>query len=308
MAWWESPTVASASGRINSEIKPFLSWAGSKRKLIKYLLPLVPITWHKYYEPFLGGGSLFFHLGPPSAEISDASASLIRMYRAVCDAPEDILSFLRPLKPNKTTFNRIKRLAPQGSAEEAAQFIFLNKSCWNGLYRVNSEGIFNVPFGRPKSNFVVDAANFLKCATQLRRRSVSIRCQDFEAIAERVGERDFVFLDPPYVTSHNMNGFADWNEQLFSWKDQIRLAAMAKKLVRKGANVLITNADHPDIRELYKEFNSATFDRFSTLASDVSKRKRTSEAVFLGGPAYVGFEVRMLDRRGALPWQQLSSS
>jgi DNA adenine methylase len=267
-------------------IRPFLSWAGSKRKLIKHLLPYVPHAWNKYYEPFLGGGSLFFYLTPARAEISDASPSLIETYHAVRREPDQILKFLRPLKPDRDTFDRLKAFCPTSSSDKAAQFIFLNKACWNGLFRVNSMGIFNVPYGRPKSDFIVDESNFLKCSAQLRRRSITISAQDFEAISDRVYEGDFIFLDPPYVTSHNVNGFADWNEALFSWKDQVRLAAMATVLVRKGANLLITNADHPDIHRLYRGFGSSTFARSSTLAGNIARRTKTSEAIFFGGPAY----------------------
>jgi len=282
-----------------ANIRPFLRWAGSKRKLIKHLRPFLPTTWNRYYEPFLGGGALFFFLGPSKAEISDVSPSLIATYRSVRRDSELILELLRPLKPNKATFDRIRRRTPKDSAEQAAQFIFLNKACWNGLYRVNSQGIFNVPFGRPKTDFVINEENFRRCAAQLRKREVSVKHQDFEAIADRVTEGDFVFLDPPYVTSHNMNGFVDWNECLFSWKDQVRLAAMAKKLAKRGANVLITNADHPDVRELYTGFGSSRFTRISTLASDKTQRKATSEAIFFQGPYYSRLQ-ESLRRDGAL--------
>jgi DNA adenine methylase len=285
-----------------ANIRPFLRWAGSKRKLLKHLTRFVPKRWNKYYEPFLGGGSMFFYLGPKRAEVSDASLPLIQTYRSVADHPNEILKFLRPLKPDKETFDRLKHYAPRSQANKAAQFIFLNKACWNGLFRVNSDGIFNVPYGLPKTDFIIDERNFDRCSAQLRRREVSVRCQDFSEIEPRVCRDDFVFLDPPYVTLHNMNGFADWNESLFSWKDQVRLASMAKRLLAKGANILITNAAHPDIRELYPDFAMRRFKRHSTLASDTSRRTTTSEAIFFGGPAYE------LDGRSAhsghLQWQR----
>jgi DNA adenine methylase len=254
--------------------------------LLTHLIPYLPTKIEKYFEPFLGGGSVFFYIGPKNAEISDASRPLIETYRAVKARPEGVLKFLRRLKPDKPTFNRLRQFAPRSDVGAAGQFIFLNKSCWNGLYRVNSDGIFNVPYGWPKTDNLIDEENFLKCSFQLRRRGVSIRHQDFEEIEERVSAGDFVFLDPPYVTSHNMNGFVDWNECLFSWKDQIRLAAMARRLVEKKANVLVTNAAHADLRKLYSDFGQSEFNRSSTLASDISRRGRTSEAIFFSGPAY----------------------
>ncbi|WP_020694986.1 DNA adenine methylase [Reyranella massiliensis] len=287
-----------------NDIKPFLSWAGSKRKLIRHLDPLIPQHFDKYFEPFLGGGALFFHLQPKRAEISDASYALVETYRAVKAAPDQLLKLLRPLKPTRENFDRIKLQKPRSEVNRAAQFIFLNKSCWNGLYRVNAAGIFNVPFGQPKSDFIVDEANLQNCSRQLRRREVSLRCQDFEEISTRVGEGDFVFLDPPYVTSHNLNGFADWNEKLFRWKDQVRLAAMARTLVEKRANVLITNADHTDVRDLYPGFGTVSFRRASTLANDTKKRRQTSELILFGGPHY---ESKGQDYGGGRWREQLSS-
>jgi DNA adenine methylase len=229
---------------------------------------------------------MFFFLGPKRAEISDASSPLIETYRAVQKNPGEILRFLRPLRPSKIRFQKLRKYSPRSDVGRAGQFIFLNKACWNGLYRVNSDGIFNVPYGWPKTNFIINEPNLLRCAKQLRRREISIKQQDFEEIEKRVTKGDFVFLDPPYVTSHNMNGFIDWNECLFSWADQARLASMAKRLVKKGANVLITNADHTDVHDLYADFGKVIFTRSSTLASDTSRRGTTSEAIFFAGPGY----------------------
>jgi DNA adenine methylase len=122
-------------------------------------------------------------------------------------------------------------MEPTNDGQIAGSFIFLNRACWNGLYRVNSDGVFNVPYGWPRTNFLIDEENLRECAKQLRRRSITLRQQDFEDIEDRVSRDDFVFLDPPYVTAHNMNGLVDWNERIFSWADQVRLASMAKRLI-----------------------------------------------------------------------------
>lgn len=277
-------------------IRPFLRWAGSKRRLLKHILPFVPDHFEKYYEPFLGGGSLFFFLGPKRAEISDASLPLIETYRAVRRNPEAVLRFLGSMKPTRDNFDRMKRLRARTSHSEAGQFIFLNKSCWNGLYRVNSDGEFNVPYGMPKSDGVLDAANFRKCAAQLRRRGISIKHQDFGDIEQRVAKGDFVFFDPPYVTMHNLNGFVDWNENLFRWADQVRLSEMARRLAKKGANVVITNANHADVSALYPDFLHYSFTRSSTLASDRASRVQTKESIFCLGPAYKNPDVRARGR------------
>jgi len=289
----------------SGDIRPFLSWAGSKRKLLKHLAPFSSFAAGRYYEPFLGGGALFFALAPKSAEISDASPSLIDTYKAVRDYPEEILTILRSLKPTKGNFDLMKRQERSTAVNNAARFIFLNKAGWNGLYRVNSQGVFNVPYGRPKSDFVVDEDNFLQCAKALGRRGVSVQHQDFEAVADRVIAGDFVFFDPPYVTTHNLNGFVDWNERLFSWRDQVRLAAMARALSERGANVLITNADHEDIRALYLDFGCTKFERSSTLAGNKDKRGKTSEAIFFNGPDFWRSAGARLMPEGVARWQQM---
>lgn len=229
---------------------------------------------------------MFFHLAPERAVISDASSALIATYKAIKRDHVAIAKYLAPLRPSREQFDRIKRQSLRSKVGKAGQFIFLNKACWNGLYRVNSDGVFNVPYGQPRTDFILNNENFSRCAVQLRRRRISIKCQDFAKIESSVKSNDFVFFDPPYVTSHNMNGFVDWNERLFSWQDQIRLAALAKRLVDLGANVLVTNADHEDVQALYKDFSYSRIVRSTTLASNIEKRGNTSEAVFFGGPAY----------------------
>ena len=268
------------------KLKPFLKWAGSKRKLLNQLAPLVPDQMGKYFEPFLGGGSLFFAISPESAEISDASGALIETYKAVKRDVERVLRFIRPLELNREEFERIKNATFRTAGNRAGAFIYLNKACWNGLYRVNSKGKFNVPFGWPRSDFIVDSKQLRDCSKQLRRRAISIKKQDFGCIEPRVRSGDFVFLDPPYVTAHNFNGFVDWNERLFRWDDQVRLSELALRLVQRGANVLVTNADHPSVIDLYREFGFRRITRQSTLASNATKRKITTEGLFFAGPFY----------------------
>lgn len=265
---------------------PFLKWAGSKRSLLGQIKCFVPANYGKYFEPFLGGGSLFFALSPQSAEISDASSALIETYKALKKDPSGISQFITRWKPTREDFERVKVAKYTQSKSRAGAFIYLNKTCWNGLYRVNSDGKFNVPFGQPRSDYISDIDTLNNCSKALRRRGVSIKLQDFEAIEPRVSTGDFVFFDPPYVTSHNTNGFVDWNEKIFSWRDQERLALLARRLVQKGANVLITNADHESVYSLYNGFGKSQLSRFSTLASDSTKRRKTTEAVFFDGPNY----------------------
>jgi DNA adenine methylase len=190
------------------------------------------------------------------------------------------LRHLAPLKRDKELFYQIRSNLSSERLERAAQFIYLNKMCWNGLYRVNSKGEFNVPYGAPKTDFVVDGPNLRACSKALRGKTIKLWCADFEDALAEVSEGDLIFLDPPYVTGHNNNGFIDYNETLFSWHDQTRLALQAKRLIDLGASVIITNALNGDVRDLYSDFKVRSVDRASTLASASTKRGRVQEAVY----------------------------
>ncbi len=260
--------------------RPFLRWAGSKQKLLSVLLPLVPKQFGHYYEPFLGAGALFFGLSPTHATLSDSSRELIDTWKAVRDHSDFLCEYLTPLRPSKELFYKIRDNRADNYPARAGEFLYLNKTCWNGLYRVNSKGDFNVPFGAPKTDYIFDRGNLLACSKILARSDVSIINADFYEIARKASQGDFVFLDPPYVTKHNHNGFRDWNENLFKWEDQIRLAYLANQLADRGVHVLISNADHPSVRKLYGNFSFSCIERSSTLASNREKRGRVTEAIF----------------------------
>lgn len=259
--------------------RPFLRWAGSKRAHLLNIIPALPNGYRTYWEPFLGGGSLFFLLQPESAVLGDSCQPLIGTYRAVRDGPRSIIDRLQPMAPNKDLFYEVRDRKASNRFAAAADFIYLNKTCWNGLYRVNARGEFNVPYGRPKSDGIFDPSNLLACSDLLSRPDVTLTTNDFERTLADVDEGDLVFLDPPYVTGHNDNGFVDYNEKLFSWEDQRRLASIARDLVKRGASVVATNANHSDILRLYDGFEVRGFSRLSTLAGDVAKRGLVREVV-----------------------------
>ncbi len=270
----------------NIVVAPIIRWAGSKSKLLDWILPYVPKFSGTYYEPFFGSGALFFSLQPAKARLSDLCRPLIETYTAVRDNPAKVIEYLRPLRLDESQYYRIRSMKPRGRYQAAAQFLYLNKACWNGLYRVNSRGEFNVPFGRPRTPTVYNRTHILRCASALDKKNVRLAVSDCASPLASAKRGDFVFLDPPYVTKHNLNGFAEWNEKIFSWRDQERLAELAIELTERGVNVMITNADHADVRALYPRFRRYVIERFSTLAGDMSKRVMTTEAIFCGGPAY----------------------
>jgi DNA adenine methylase len=259
--------------------RSFLRWAGSKRFALKHILDVLPNQFHIYREPFLGSGALFFLLRPKRAVLSDTCSELVGTFIAIRDNVNAVIDHLRPMKPRKETFYHIRQNRSTDRFKYAAEFIYLNKSCWNGLYRVNSAGIFNVPFGRPKTDFIVDFENLRSCSITLKSPEISLRICDFEESISGSKPGDLVYLDPPYVTGHNDNGFIEYNQVLFSLDDQRRMAKIAKRLVANGVHVIVSNANHHAIIELYSGFAIKHFDRSSTLASDITKRRKVSEVL-----------------------------
>ncbi len=259
--------------------RSFLRWAGSKRFLLDHIVELLPDKFNVYREPFLGSGALYFLLQPKKAVLSDTCADLVETFSAVRDNVSAVLRYLSLLDPSEKTYYEIRRNRSQGQFKYAAEFIYLNKTCWNGLYRVNSAGLFNVPYGRNESGVVVDPKNLKACAESLGSKSIVLKTCNFEENLKEAKQGDLVYLDPPYVTGHNNNGFVAYNEVLFSWDDQERLAKLALALAQKGVHVIVSNADHEAIVDLYKDFSVKRFYRSSTLASDITKRRKISEVL-----------------------------
>lgn len=261
-------------------LDPFLKWAGGKRWLVDSSQLRIPTSYGKYIEPFLGSGALYFRLAPGKALLSDLNSALIETYRAVRDQPNKILALLEEHQQAHSSdyYYAIRIASPSGSVERAARFIYLNRTCWNGLYRVNREGKFNVPIGT-KTKVAFETSHLLAIANLLA--SADIGSGDFEQHVDNATEGDLVFLDPPYTANHNMNGFLKYNEKIFSWSDQVRLRDAAVRAANRGAYVIVTNADHHSVRELYAEpFKFEEVGRASVLAGKAVARRRTTEALF----------------------------
>lgn len=235
---------------------PFLKWAGGKRWLVSKLGDVVPSFTGRYFEPFLGGGALFFAMRPKEAILSDLNSELIDTYNAIKVDWRSVWEQLEwhQNRHSKRHYYEQRELNEGDTHTKAARFIYLNRACWNGLYRVNLKGMFNVPKGT-KDSIIFDDDNFSLISSTLR--NVSLKTSDFESVIEEAKFGDFVFLDPPYTVKHNNNGFNKYNEKLFSWNDQIRLRDGAVRAADRGAFVLMTNANHRSIRDLYRPF--ATF-------------------------------------------------
>lgn len=261
---------------IVDSVQPFLKWAGGKRWLVEKHLTEFPEHFGRYFEPFLGSGAVFFSLAPKDAVLSDLNAELVEAYCAIRDDWEKVLGVLKlhHRMHSSEYYYKIRSSAPKLPHTKAAKFIYLNRTCWNGLYRVNLNGGFNVPIGT-KKNVILDTDDFL--AVSQRLSSVDIRSCDFEETIEQAQRGDLIFADPPYTVKHNFNGFIKYNEKIFSWQDQERLSISLKKASDRGCYIVSTNAHHPAVRELYGEFDLRSLDRSSVIAASSSYRGRYAE-------------------------------
>ena len=259
---------------------PFLKWAGGKRWLLNSHPEFFPATVSRYIEPFLGSGAVFFSLNPTSAILSDTNADLIDAYKAIKSDWREVYCQLEQhhFLHSKEYYYRTRSMRPRSLHAKAAQFIYLNRTCWNGLYRVNFKGEFNVPIGT-KIQVLLDSDDYER--TSQRLQSATLQVADFEVAIDLAGGGDFVFVDPPYTVRHNHNGFVKYNETLFSWSDQERLKRCLLRAKQRGARILVTNADHHSIRKLYgKDFIFRTASRSSVIAADADNRGRYRESIF----------------------------
>jgi DNA adenine methylase len=264
-----------------TSLLPFLKWAGGKRWLATKYGHLFPSKFERYIEPFLGSGAIYFYLRPRHALLSDANANLIETYAELRDNWEKVERSLERhhKQHSKSYYYRERNSQHRLPHERAAQFIYLNRTCWNGLYRVNREGAFNVPIGTKKA-VVLESDDFQ--ATSALLKGAEILTTDFEVAISRAKEGDFLFVDPPYVTRHNFNGFAKYNEKIFGWDDQIRLAKCIRGAAGRGAMILATNADHRSIRALYRGVGKTmAVRRRSVLAADSDNRGETTELAII---------------------------
>lgn len=261
-------------------MNPFLTWTGGKRWLPKVAPELFDIKFTgKYIEPFLGGASFFYFLQPKNSLLGDANRDLIITYKAVRDNYLDVVEFLEKhhKKHSKEYYYYIRDQIYENEIEIAAQFIYLNRTCFNGIYRVNLKGKFNVPIGT-KTNVIQSNDRWDEWSTILQNSELV--CGDFEKLINKSKKNDLLFLDPPYTVRHNNNGFIKYNEVLFSWADQERLAAAAEKARMRGTKIIITNANHESIRDLYSDsFSIKEISRYSSIAASGSGRNKYEELI-----------------------------
>ena len=237
------------------QVKPILKWAGGKTQMLSDLLPKVPFSYGRYIEPFLGGGAMFFALQPENAIIADSNPELINMYRQVSDHVDDVIQYLEQYENTKERFYAVRSQKWEAlpAAAAAARTIFLNKTCFNGLYRVNKKGDFNVPYGKYANPRICDRDALYSASAVLKK--AEILCSDYFLVLEHYAkEGDFIFLDPPYLPVSEYSDFKRYTKEQFYEEDHVELAKIIMRLHERGCHVILTNSNHPLVHELYAPF------------------------------------------------------
>ena len=259
---------------LNNVAKPILKWAGGKTQMLGDLLPKVPKSYGRYIEPFFGGGAMFFALQPENAIIADSNPELINMYRQVAENVDEVISYLKKYENTSEMFYAVREqdwiCLPK--AEAAARTIFLNRTCFNGLYRVNKQGKFNVPYGKYANPRICDEEG-LKAASKALKKA-DILCGDYLLVLEHYAEAgDFVFLDPPYLPISEYADFKRYTKEQFYEEDHIELAKMIMRLQERGCHVVLTNSNHPLVHELYAPFTIDVIQTKRHISCNGSTRK-----------------------------------
>ncbi|APJ38113.1 DNA adenine methylase [Mycoplasmopsis pullorum] len=264
---------------MKNDIKPFVKWVGGKTQLIEEIKKRLPKKIKNYFEPFLGGGAVLFNLQPKKAYVNDINAVLINAFNVIKTNPNHLIENLKELDEKECTkeffyekreqFNK-KIIANEFDIELASLFVFLNKKCFNGIYRVNSKGLFNVPFNNKTKVRSYDKENILKISNYLQ--NVEISNLDFEESLKQAQKGDFIFIDSPYVPL-NSNTFESYTKEGFNLESHIRLSKVFKTLDEKGCFVMLTNHNTDLIRDLYSEYNIETVNVKRNVNSDGKNRK-----------------------------------
>lgn len=271
----------------NKLLRPFLKWAGGKRQLLPEIRRLIP-RYKTYLEPFVGAGAVFFDIQPDKAIINDINNELINVYQVVKNNLHELIEDLsrhsnseeyyyqiRDLDKTKEFFNKLS------SVEKASRIIYLNKTCYNGLFRVNSRGCFNVPFGNYKNPRFIDVMTLRAVSEYLNTADISIYNIDFEEAVETAGQGDFVYFDPPYDPVSDTSLFTAYYLGGFDKKDQIRLKSTVDKLTKKGCKVLLSNSGTCFIKELYADYKIIPVVANRPINSAAAKRGSVEEVLVL---------------------------
>jgi len=263
--------------------KPFVKWVGGKTQLLPELTKRVPESFGRYYEPFIGGGALFFRLQPQRACLTDINPDLVNLYMVIRDQVEALIEDLSQHVYEKDYFYRVRGVdrTPEYSTwtnvQRASRFIYLNKTCYNGLYRVNLKGQFNAPFGRYTSPMILDADNLRACHKTLQKAVIEVA--DFHDVGSRIRANDFVYFDPPYAPLSATAKFTSYTKKRFDAEMQYELRDLCRALDKRSVRFMLSNSSAPLILDLYSEFNVEFVYATRSINSNTGKRGKIPEVV-----------------------------
>ncbi|MFS9275705.1 DNA adenine methylase [Streptococcus mitis] len=268
-------------------LQPFTKWTGGKRQLLPVIRELMPKTYNRYFEPFVGGGALFFDLAPKDAVINDFNAELINCYQQIKDNPQELIEILKVHQEYNSkeyyldlrSADRDERIDMMSEVQRAARILYMLRVDFNGLYRVNSKNQFNVPYGRYKNPKIVDENLVSAISTYLNNNQIEIKKGDFEKAVLDVQPGDFVYFDPPYIPLSETSTFTSYTHEGFSYDDQVRLRDTFKKLSDVGAYVMLSNSSSFLVEELYRDFNIHYVEATRTNGAKSSSRGKISEII-----------------------------
>ena len=264
-----------------NELTPFVKWAGGKKQLIKKIKNKMPNKFGTFYEPFIGGGAVFLNAKPQNGVINDINKELINVYRQLKNDPIPVIKAVNELDKNdgdkeyyyllRDKYNE-KISNKELDVECAALLIWINKHCFNGLYRVNSKGLFNVPYNNKTTGKSIDEDNLMNIGHYLKEADIDIRCEDFEKVCKNVKAGDFVYFDSPYLPFSETARFTDYTKGGFSMDDHIRLSELFEDLDKRGAKIMLSNHDVKLVYKLYGNYNIESIDVKRSINSNAKKR------------------------------------
>lgn len=275
--------------RKSAQVKPILKWAGGKRQLLDSILPLLPDNPSLYVEPFLGGGAVLFGKQPSHARVNDLNGELINVYEVVRDNPDELLKKLYEHKEKNSSdyyykiraLDREPKFMSMSRVDRAARILYLNKTCFNGLYRVNSAGQINSPYGKYKNPNIVNESG-IRALSKYLQGDISFSCGDYTKVLNNLPKESFVYLDPPYMPLSQTSAFTGYTEGGFNYEEQKRLRDECVKLREQGIKFVESNSDCQAIRELYSDFEIRTVQAKRAINSRASKRGAINEVLILG--------------------------
>ena len=268
-------------------LQPFTKWTGGKRQLLGELRSYMPETFGRYFEPFVGGGALFFDLAPEKAVINDFNEELINAYRQIKNNPAELINLLIKHKENNSkdyylelrSADRDGRISRMTGVERAARILYMLRVDFNGLYPVNSKNQFNVPYGRYKNPKIVDVDLLYQISEYLNENDVEILQTDFAEAVKDAQTGDFVYFDPPYIPLNETSSFTSYTHEGFSYEEQVRLRNTFKELTERGVYAMLSNSSSPLVEELYKDFNIYFVEAQRTNGAKSSSRGKISEII-----------------------------